>query len=138
MTELFITVKNIGFTIFHDMARVQHLINPAFLSFFHEDYPPTEEEYNANQNAVEEFMKNSKNAFPVLPPPLKMYYFKGVYTITGHGVAKCSDNKLRWCRTVHFAFEYNGKLYNELFYIDKSLHVPAILGKDFQPKSEQI
>lgn len=132
MNELFITIRRIGITVWQDKTREQNLISPALLSFFHEDYPPTEEEYNANQKAVEEFLKTCKDAFPILPPPLKMYHFKGVYTITGHGAAKCSDNKLRWCRTVLFNFEYNNQAYQELFYLDKTLSVPAILGKTFQ------
>lgn len=132
MDELYITIRRIGFTILHDQAREQNLISPALLSFFHEDYPPTEEEYNANQKAVEEFLKTCKDAFPVLPPPLKIYHFKGVYTIIGHGVAKCNDNKPRWCRIVLLNFEYNNHTYQELFYLDKTLPVPAILGRTFQ------
>ena len=76
MTELFITVKGIGFTIFQDRTRKHNLISPAFLSFFKEDYPPSEDEYLTNQRAVETIVRNSKEAFPVLPPHLKMYCFK--------------------------------------------------------------
>lgn len=129
MTELFITVKGIGFTIFQDRTRTHNLISPAFLSFFREDYPPSEDEYLTNQRALETIVRNSKEAFPVLPPHLKMYCFKDVFTVVGHGITRCSDNKLRWCRIVQFSFEYNGRTYKQLFYIDKSLCVTAVLGK---------
>lgn len=129
MTELFITVKGIGFTIFQDRTRKHNLISPAFLSFFKEDNPPNEEDYQANQRAVEAIVRNSKEAFPVLPPHLKMYCFKDVFKVVGHGITRCSDNKLRWCRTVLFSFEYNCQTYKQLFYIDKSLCVTAVLGK---------
>lgn len=125
--ELFITVKGIGFTIFQDRTREHNLISPAFLSFFR--YPPSKKEYLDNQRAVEAIVRNSKEAFPVLPPHLKMYCFKDVFKVVGHGITRCSDNKLRWCRTVQFSFEYNGQTYKQLFYIDKSLCVTAVLGK---------
>lgn len=130
MTELFITVKGIGFTIFQDRTREHNLISPAFLSFFR--YPPSKKEYLDNQRAVEAIVRNSKEAFPVLPPHLKMYCFKSVFKVVGHGITRCSDNKLRWCRTIQFSFEYNGQTYKQLFYIDKSLCVTAVLGKYFE------
>ena len=129
MTELFITVKGIGFTIFQDRTRKHNLISPAFLSFFKEDYPTSEDEYLTNQRAVETIVRNSEEAFPVLPPHLKIYCFKDVFKVVGHGIARCSDTKLRWCRTVQFSFEYNCQTYKQLFYIDKSLCVTAVLGK---------
>ena len=129
MTELFITVKGIGFTIFQDRTRKHNLISPAFLSFFKEDYPTSEDEYLTNQRAVETIVRNSEEAFPVLPPHLKIYCFKDVFKVVGHGIARCSDNKLRWCRTIQFNFEYSGQTYKQLFYIDKSLCVTAVLGK---------
>lgn len=132
MTELFITVKGIGFTIFQDRTRKHNLISPAFLSFFREDYPPSEEEYLDNQRAVETIVRNSKEAFPVLPPHLKRYCFKDVFNVVGHGITRCSDNKLRWYRTIQFSFEYNCQTYKQLFYIDKSLRVTAVLGKYFE------
>ncbi len=132
MTELFITVIGIGFKIFQDGTRTHNLISPAFLSFFKEDYPTGEEEYQANQRAVETIVRNSKEAFSVLSPHLKIYCFKDVFKVVGRGIARCSDNKLRWCRTVEFSFEYNYQSYKQLFYIDKSLCVTAVLGKYFE------
>ncbi len=80
--ELFITVKGIGFTIFQDRTRKQNLISSAFLSFFKEDYPPSEDESLDNQKVVETIGRNSKEAFPVLPPHLKMYCFKDILRLS--------------------------------------------------------
>ena len=38
------------------------------MSFFKEDYPTSEDEYLDNQRAVETIVRNSEEAFPVLPP----------------------------------------------------------------------
>lgn len=119
--EIFIQVKGIGFTFLIDKKIKYSMISPTFLNFFKEKYPPTEEEYQANQMAVEKIMRESKDAFPILPENLKQYFFKDVYKITGCKVVRCSNNKLRKCKSIIFNFEYNGKAYSELFYIDQSL-----------------
>lgn len=64
MTELFIIVKGIGFTIFQYRTRKHNLISPTFLSFFGEAYPTSEDEYLANQRTVKTIVCNSKEAFP--------------------------------------------------------------------------
>lgn len=51
-----------------------NLINPVFLGFFKEEYPTTDEEYQTNQMAVEKLMKESEEAFPILPEHLKTYH----------------------------------------------------------------
>ena len=129
MTELFITVNGIGFKIFQDMTRTHNLISPAFLSFFREEYPSSEDDYQANQRTVETIIRNSKDAFPILPPHLNFFFFKDVFKVIGHGVTRGSDKKLRWCRTIQFNFEYNSQTYKELFYIDKNLCATGVLGK---------
>ena len=136
--ELFIQVKDIGFTFFLDKRMKHNLIIPTFLSFFKEEYPPTEEEYKANQTAAEKLMKESKEAFPILPEHLKQYFFKDVYKKAGCKVVRCSDNKLKLCKAVIFNFEYKGETYSELFFIDESLFskpkINAILSKDSTKK----
>lgn len=90
--ELYIHIKDIGFAFLLDNKMKHNLINPDFLNFFKEEYPATEEEYQANQMAVEKLMRESEDAFPILPEPLKLYHFKGVYREVGYKVVKCSDN----------------------------------------------
>lgn len=107
-------------------------MNPDFLDFFKEEYPATEEEYQANQMAVEKLMRESEVAFSILPEPLKIYLFKGVYEEVGYKVVKCSDNKLRRCKAIKFNFKHEGHPYSEIFYIDKSVEEDcAILGSTF-------
>lgn len=130
--EIFIQVKGLGFTFCFDNKMKHNLINSDFLNFFKEKYPATEEEYQANQVAINKLMRESEDAFPILPDSLKIYHFKGVYRKVGHKVVKCSDNKLRRCKTIKFNFEYNGHLYSELFFVDKSVEGDyAILGSIF-------
>ena len=114
-----------------------NLINPDFLKFFKEEYPAIEEEYQANQMAVEKLMRESEDAFPILPEPLKLYHFKGVYREVGCKVVKCSDNKLRRCKAIKFNFEHEGHPYSELFFVDKSVEEDyAILGSTFWSKCD--
>ena len=133
--KIFIQVKSIGFTFLLDKKMKHNLINPDFLNFFKEEYPATEEEYQANQMAVEKLMRESEDAFPILPEHLKIYHFKGVYREVGHKVVKCSDNKLRRCKAIKFNFEYERHPYSELFFVDKSVEEDcAILGSTFWSK----
>lgn len=74
--EVFIQVKGLGFTFLLDNKMKHNLINPDFLKFFKEEYPAIEEEYQANQMAVEKLMRESEDAFPILPEPLKLYHSK--------------------------------------------------------------
>lgn len=130
--EVFIQVKGLGFTFLLDKRMKHNLINPVFLGFFKEEYPTTDEEYQTNQMAVEKLMKESEEAFPILPEHLKTYHFKGVYKKVGYKVVKCSDNKLRRCKAAIFNFEYEGHSYSDIFYIDKSLREHcAILASTF-------
>lgn len=68
--------------------------------------------------AINKLMRESEDAFPILPKHLKTYHFKDVYEEVGYKVVKCSDNKLRKCKAIKFNFEYEGHLYSELFCID--------------------
>lgn len=126
--DLYIEVNSFGFVLLLDKNKKYNLMHPEFLNFFKEDYPLTEEDYQANQEAVEKLLRENKEAFPVLPDHLKQYFFKGVYRDVGSKVVRCSDKKLRRCKAVKFDFKFNGNPYSELFYIDKRLTVPAILG----------
>lgn len=130
--EVFIQLRRIGFTFLLDKRMKHNLMNPCFLNFFKEEYPATDEEYQANQIAVEKLMKESEEAFPILPEHLKFYFFKDVYKEVGYGVVRCSDDKLRRCKAVKFNFEFEGHSYSELFFIDKSFEeYNAILGSFF-------
>lgn len=133
--EVFIQLRRIGFTFLLDKSMKHNLMNPCFLNFFKEEYPATDEEYQANQIAVEKLMKESEEAFPILPENLKAYHFKDVYNEVGYGVVRCSDGKLRRCKTIKFNFEHEGHSYSELFFIDNSLEEHnAILSYSFWSK----
>ena len=135
--EVFIQVKGLGFTFLLDNKMKHNLINPDFLKFFKEEYPAIEEEYQANQMVVEKLMRESEDAFPILPEPLKLYHFKGVYREVGCKVVKCSDNKFRRCKAIKFIFENEGHPYSDIFYIDKSVEEDcAILGSTFWSKCD--
>jgi len=136
-SEILIQIKGIGFTFLLDKKMKHNLINPTFLSFFKEEYPATEEKYQANQIAVKKLMRESEDAFPILPEHLKTYHFKGVYREVGYKMVKCSDNKLRRCKAIKFNFEHEGHLYSELFFIDKRFEEGcAILGSSFWSKCD--
>ena len=127
MKQLCVQVKELSFTLLLDKKFKYSLISPIFLGLFKEKYPITDEEYLNNQMAVKKLMRESEDAFPILPEHLKTYHFKGVYREVGYKVVKCSDNKLRRCKAIKFNFEHEGHPYSEIFYIDKSLLGTAIL-----------
>ena len=89
--EVFIQVKGLGFTFLLDNKMKHNLINPDFLKFFKEEYPAIEEEYQANQMAVEKLMRESEDAFPILPEPLNVKNGADCYSKIGHAVTV-----LRW------------------------------------------
>lgn len=135
MNQYFIQVKGLSFALLLENNFKYSLINPSFLSFFKEEYPTNNEEYKANQIAVEKLMKESKEAFPILPEHLKAYHFKDVYKKVSCGIVRCSDGNFRRCKAIKFNFEYEGHTYSELFFIDKSLKEHnAILGSSFWSK----
>ncbi|WP_068690313.1 hypothetical protein [Culturomica massiliensis] len=138
-TSILINISNLHFTFLLNSKIKHNLISPFFLSFFKEKYPPTEEGYQANQMAVEKIIRESGEAFPIFPENLKHYFFKDVYKKAGCKVVKCSNNKLRKCKSVIFNFEYNGRAYSELFYIDQSLYsCSSILRSRFLKKHKWI
>ncbi len=134
MKQLCVQVKELSFTLLLDKKFKYSLISPIFLGLFKEKYPITDEEYLNNQMAVKKLMRESEDAFPILPEHLKTYHFKGVYREVGYKVVKCSDNKLRMCKAIKFNFEHEGHPYSEIFYIDKSLLGTAILSFSFWSK----
>lgn len=132
MKQHCIQVKGLSFNVLLDKKSKYSLISPIFLGFFKEKYPITDEEYQNNQMAVKKLMRESEDAFPILPEHLKTYHFRGVYKKVGYKVVKCSDNKLRRCKAIKFYFEHEGHPYSELFFIDKSVEENyAILGSTF-------
>lgn len=137
LNSIYFEIRGLGFTFLLDKRMKHNLINPVFLNFFKEEYPATEEEYQANQMAVKKLMRESEDAFPILPEHLKTYHFKGVYREVGYKVVKCSDNKLRRCKAIKFNFEHEGHPYSELFFVDKSVEESyAILGSTFWSKCD--
>lgn len=67
MKQLCVQVKELSFTLLLDKKFKYSLISPIFLGLFKEKYPITDEEYLNNQMAVKKLMRESEDAFPILP-----------------------------------------------------------------------
>ncbi|EHP51226.1 hypothetical protein [Odoribacter laneus] len=111
-----IKIKNIAFSFLVDTDCKYNLLTPCFVDFFSEEYPPSYEtiEFHARLNLN----------FPTQEAPIKtpLYLFEEVFQKRkGIKRIKCKDGINRGCESVICNFEYNGKAYSELFYIDQSL-----------------
>lgn len=127
--EIFIQIKGIGFTFLLDKKMKYNLISPAFLAFFNIGETRM---YSLYENNIGEV--NTKPVYDNLQPFLP-YYMDSIYTndvfhYIGKKVGKCCDNRLRLCKVFMLGFEYEGCTFSFPFFLDKSLEVPAILGKE--------
>lgn len=127
MNEIFIQIKDIGFTVLHNKRMKHNLISPAFLAFFNLGVRQT---YSLPENNIGEV--NTKpvydNLQPFLPDYVDSISTNDVFHYVGRKVGRCKDNKLRVCKVFKFGFEYEGCTYSFPFLLDKSLDKPAILG----------
>lgn len=127
--EIFIQVKNIGFTFLLDKKMRHNLISPAFLAFFNLGQKQV---YSLPENDIREV--NTKpvydNLQPFLPEYVDSISTNDVFHYVGKKVGKCKDNKLRVCKVFMLGFEHEGCTFSFPFLLDKSLDKPAILGNE--------
>ncbi|WP_320974158.1 hypothetical protein [Dysgonomonas capnocytophagoides] len=136
---ILIQVKGMGFSVLVDTSYRYNLLAPYFIDFFHEKHP-------ASPKTIE-FHEWLNFNFPTQEAPIKtsLYLFEDIFQKQeGIKRIKCKDNISRGCESVIFNYEYNGKAYSELFYIDQSLcsynvsKISGILGTNFLKKHKWI
>lgn len=127
--EIFIQVKGIGFTFLIDKKMKHNFVSPAFLAFFN---LRKRQMYSLPENNIGEV--NTKpvydNLQPFLPDYVDSISTNDVFYYTGKKVGRCKDNKLRVCKVFRLGFEHEGCIFSFPFILDKSLDVPAILGRE--------
>lgn len=127
--SIFIKIKGIGFTFLFDKRMKHNFISPAFLSFFNLGEKQT---YSLPENnAIEANTKPIYNSSqPFLPEYVDSIKIDDVFHYVGKKVGRCKDNKLRVCKVFMVGFEYEGCVFSFPFLLDKSLDIPAILGRE--------
>lgn len=127
--EIFIQVKGIGFTFLLDKRMKHNLISPAFLAFFNLE---ERQMYSLPENNIGEVNTNPvyDNLQPFLPDYVDSISTNDVFHYVGKQVGRCKDNKLRVCKVFRLGFEHEGCTLSFPFLLDKSLDVPAILGRE--------
>lgn len=129
MNEIFIQVKGIGFTFLIDKKMKHNLISPAFLAFFNLE---ERQMYSLPENNIGEVNTNPvyDNLQPFLPDYVDSISTNDVFHYVGKKVGRCKDNKLRVCKVFRLGFEHEGCTFSFPFILDKSLDVPAMLGRE--------
>ena len=129
MNEIFIHIKGIGFTFLLDKRMKHNLISPAFLAFFNLE---ERQMYSLPENNIGEVNTNPvyDNLQPFLPDYVDSISTNDVFHYVGKKVGRCKDNKLRVCKVFRLRFEHEGCTFSFPFILDKSLDVPAILGRE--------
>lgn len=140
--NILIQVKGIGFTFLVDTSYKYNLLTPCFIDFFHEKHPPS-------PKMIESHEWLNLN-FPTPEKPIKtpLYLFREVFQ-KREGIKKvrCKNGVIMGCESTILKFEYNGKPYSELFYIDQSLcsyctikknKFSGVLGTNFLKKHKWI
>lgn len=127
--EIFIQVKGIGFTFLFDKRMKHNLISPAFLAFFNLE---ERQMYSLPENNIGEVNTNPvyDNLQPFLPDYVDSISTNDVFHYVGKKVGRCKDNKLRVCKVFRLGFEHEGCTFSFPFILDKSLDVPAMLGRE--------
>ena len=129
MNEIFIQVKGIGFTFLIDKKMKHNLISPAFLALFNLE---ERQMYSLPENNIGEVNTNPvyDNLQPFLPDYVDSISTNDVFHYVGKKVGRCKDNKLRVCKVFRLGFEHEGCTFSFPFILDKSLDVPAMLGRE--------
>ncbi len=129
MNEIFIQIKGIGFTFLLDKRIKHNLISPTFLAFFNLE---ERQMYSLPENNIGEVNTNPvyDNLQPFLPDYVDSISTNDVFHYVGKKVGRCKDNKLRVCKVFRLGFEHEGCTFSFPFILDKSLDVPAILGRE--------
>lgn len=129
MNEIFIHIKGISFTFLLDKRMKHNLISPAFLAFFNLE---ERQIYSLPENNIGEVNTNPvyDNLQPFLPDYVDSISTNDVFHYVGKKVGRCKDNKLRVCKVFRLGFEHEGCTFSFPFILDKSLDVPAMLGRE--------
>lgn len=129
MNEIFIHIKGISFTFLLDKRMKHNLISPAFLAFFNLE---ERQMYPLPENNIGEVNTNPvyDNLQPFLPDYVDSISTNDVFHYVGKQVGRCKDNKLRVCKVFRLGFEHEGCTFSFPFILDKSLDVPAMLGRE--------
>lgn len=129
MNEIFIQVKGIGFTFLIDKKMKHNFVSPAFLAFFNLE---ERQMYSLPENNIGEVNTNPvyDNLQPFLPDYVDSISTNDVFHYVGKKVGRCKDNKLRVCKVFRLGFEHEGCTFSFPFILDKSLDVPAMLGRE--------
>lgn len=122
--ELFIKIKGVGFTVILDMTTKHNLISPALLTFWRVGAHTKRILFNAD---------DPENPFYMgYPEPDEL---KPVFRYVGKELIIRHDRKMKYCRSGKLAFELNDQIYDELFFVDRSLGCTvAVLGSTFYKK----
>jgi len=129
MNEIFIQVKGIGFTFLIDKKMKHNFVSPAFLAFFNFG---GRQMYSLSENNIGKVNTNPvyDNLQPFLPDYVDSISTNDVFHYVGKKVGRCKDNKLRVCKVFRLGFEHEGCTFSFPFILDKSLDVPAMLGRE--------
>ena len=127
--EIFIQVKDIGFTFLIDKRMKHNFVSPAFLAFFNFG---GRQMYSLSKNNIGKVNTNPvyDNLQPFLPDYVDSISSNDVFHYVGKKVGRCRDNKLKVCKVFMLGFEYEGRTFSFPFLLDKSLDEPAILGRE--------
>ena len=139
---ILIQVKGIGFTFLVDTSCKYNLLAPCLVDFFHEEYPASQERIKSHE------WLNLNFTSPEAPIKTPLYLFREVFQ-KREGIKKvrCKNGVIMGCESTILKFEYNGKTYSELFYIDQSLcpyctskekMFSGVLGTNFLKKHKWI
>lgn len=128
--ELFVKIKDVGFTFILDMAAKRNLISPALLTFWRTD------ESDLNTERILFNAENSETPFYLGYPSSEE--IESVFRYVGKELIIRHDHKLKYCRSGKLTFEYDNREYDELFFVDRSLGcTAAILCSTFFKKLKQ-
>ncbi len=127
--EIFIQVKGIGFTFLLDKRMKHNLISPAFLAFFNLG---ERQMYSLPIDNIREV--NTKPAYdnlqPFLPEYVNTICTNDIFLYVEKKIGIYINKRLRFCKVFILEFEHKGHTFSFPFLLDKSLEVPAILGKE--------
>lgn len=122
--EIFVKIKGVGFCFLLDKKMKRNLISPALMAFFNIG--------KINMHTLSKGDVREVDTNPIYEPFSPEYFINtdDVCHYVGKQVGRCKDNKLRVCKVFCLGFEHEGCTLSFPFLLDKSLNVPAILGRE--------
>ncbi len=122
--EIFVKIKGVGFCFLLDKKMKRNLISPALMAFFNIG--------KINMHTLSKGDVREVDTNPIYEPFSHEYFINtdDVFHYVGKKVGRCKDNKLRVCKVFRLGFEHEGCTFSFPFILDKSLDVPAMLGRE--------